>query len=98
MTVRRPTKPAIPGLPSPPMAYELKYMTVLVRAIDRLAARLAAPVVVIDDIPGSSDAYTLRPGELFEFGGYVRIIRAADIWAGGDGMTAYGGTVEAVVP
>ena len=85
-------------LPIAPPVYDQNYVDQLRRALDLFITEQRSPVVNFQGVPGAGAANTLELGDIFEDGGYVRIVRLNDIYSGSVSATGSVGTVTVVTP
>lgn len=69
-------------LPFAPQAYNPDYINQLARALDNFIDEQRSPMVNFQGIPGDGAANTLQLGDVFEVGGFLKIIRENDINSG----------------
>lgn len=85
-------------LPIAPAQYEQGYVDQLRRALDLFITEQRSPLVNFQGIPSAGAANTLELGDVFEDGGYLRIIRLNDVYSGTTVGTTSVGTVTVVTP
>ena len=85
-------------LPIAPPVYDQNYVDQLRRALDLFITEERSPIVNFQGVPGAGAANTLELGDIFEDGGYVRIVRLNDIYSGSVSATGSVGTVTVVTP
>ena len=85
-------------LPIAPRDYSQVYVDQLRRALDNFITEQRSPLVNFQGVPSAGAANTLELGDIFEDGGYLRIVRLNDVYSGSTVGTTAVGTVTVVTP
>jgi len=85
-------------LPVAPSDYDQNFVNQLARNLDRVIDDQRNPVLNITGVPGDGVANTLEVGDLFDAGGFLRIVRESDIFSGSNSATGAVGTVTVSTP
>lgn len=83
-------------LPFAPATYNPDHINQLARALDNFIDEQRSPMVNFQGIPGDGAANTLQLGDVFEVGGFLKIIRENDINSGSAFGTGVVGTATVV--
>lgn len=85
-------------LPIAPPVYDQNYVDQLRRALDLFITEERSPIVNFQGVPGAGAANTLELGDIFDDGGYLRIVRLNDVYSGSLSAVGSVGTVTVVTP
>jgi hypothetical protein len=85
-------------LPIAPAQYDQAYVDQLRRALDLFITEQRTPLVNFQGVPSSGAANTLELGDIYEDGGFLKIIRLNDVNSGSTVGTTAVGTVTVVTP
>jgi len=85
-------------LPVAPSEYDQTYVNQLARNLDRVIDDQRNPILNFTGVPGDGVANTLEVGDIYDAGGFLRIVRQGDILTGSESATGAVGTVTVVVP
>lgn len=80
-------------IPIAPTMYDHVYLNQLARELDNVITEQRNPVVNLSDIPSDGKANGLVIGDLYEAGGFLKIVRAGDVFSGTNGATTGIGSV-----
>tara|TARA_R100000951_G_scaffold115107_2_gene122110 strand:- start:268 stop:552 length:285 start_codon:yes stop_codon:yes gene_type:complete len=80
-------------LPNAPNEYNAAYVNQLARTLDNFIDEQRSPIVNFQGVPSDGAANTLDVGDVFESGGFLKIIRVNDVHSGSFSATAALGTV-----
>ena len=81
-------------IPIAPPQYDVVYLNQLARALDNVITDQRNPIVNLSNIPSDGIANGLQVGDLFESNGFLKIVRAGDIFSGTTlGTSALGSVV-----
>lgn len=80
-------------IPVAPPQYNSTYMDQLARALDNFIDETRNPIVNLSNIPSESVANGLNIGDLYEANGFLKIVRAGDVFSGTFLVTGGVGTV-----
>lgn len=84
-------------IPIAPMAYDSGYVNQLARTLDNFIDEQRSPIVNFQGIPSDGAANTLELGDVFDAGGFLKIIRTNDIYSGSVFGTTALGVVTVVI-
>lgn len=83
-------------IPIAPVQYDYVYLNQLARELDNVITQQRNPIVNLSDIPSDGVANGLEVGDLYEANGFLKIVRAGDVFSGTtSGTTALGSIVVA---
>ena len=85
-------------LPVAPVEYNQDFANQLARNLDRVIDDQRNPLLNFDGVPSDGVANTLEVGDIYDAGGFLRIVRQSDILSGSESATGAVGTVTVVVP
>jgi|TARA_E500000318_G_scaffold87053_1_gene83897 hypothetical protein len=85
-------------LPIAPNAYDQNFANQLARNLDRVIDEQRNPVLNIQNVPSDGVANILEVGDLFEAGGFLKIVRQNDKFTGSNSATGSIGTVTVSTP
>jgi len=85
-------------LPIAPPQYDAVYVDQLRRALDLFITEQRTPLVNFQGVPSAGAANTLELGDIYEDGGFLKIIRLNDVNSGTVVGTTAVGTVTVVTP
>ena len=80
-------------IPIAPSDYDAAYVNQLARTLDSFIDEQRSPSVNFQGIPSDGAANTLDLGDVFQAGGFLKIIRLNDIYSGSVVATGSVGTV-----
>ena len=85
-------------LPIAPAQYDQNYVDQLRRALDLFITEQRTPLVNFQGVPSAGAANTLDIGDIYEDGGFLKIVRLNDVYSGSTVGTTAVGTVTVVTP
>jgi|TARA_R110000851_G_scaffold98957_2_gene213825 hypothetical protein len=84
-------------IPIAPMQYNSAYVNQLARTLDNFIDEQRSPLVNFQGIPSDGVANTLELGDVFDAGGFLKIIRTNDVYSGSVAATGQIGLVAVVI-
>jgi hypothetical protein len=83
-------------IPIAPQVYSSAYVNQLARTLDNFIDEQRSPIVNFQGIPSDGVANTLELGDVFDAGGFLKIIRTNDTYSGSASATGRVGSVTVV--
>mgnify|MGYP003640693638 FL=1 len=84
-------------IPIAPMQYNSAYVNQLARTLDNFIDEQRSPLVNFQGIPSDGVANTLELGDVFDAGGFLKIVRTNDVYSGSVAATGQIGLVAVVI-
>jgi hypothetical protein len=84
-------------IPIAPLQYDSAYVNQLARSLDNFIDEQRNPIVNLSNIPNESLANGLIEGDLYEANGFLKIVRANEVFGGTHLGTTAVGTVTVVI-
>tara|TARA_R110000796_G_scaffold104486_1_gene214355 strand:+ start:3947 stop:4231 length:285 start_codon:yes stop_codon:yes gene_type:complete len=84
-------------IPIAPQVYSSAYVNQLARTLDGFIDEQRSPIVNFQGIPSDGVANTLELGDVFDAGGFLKIVRTNDIYSGSAAATGQVGAVTVVI-
>jgi hypothetical protein len=69
-------------IPIAPPQYDVSYINQLARSLDNFIDESRNPIVNLSNIPNEGVANGLEIGDLYESNGFLKIVRAGDVFSG----------------
>tara|TARA_R110000822_G_scaffold95467_3_gene218256 strand:- start:226 stop:468 length:243 start_codon:yes stop_codon:yes gene_type:complete len=79
------------------MQYNSAYVNQLARTLDNFIDEQRSPLVNFQGIPSDGVANTLELGDVFDAGGFLKIVRTNDVYSGSVAATGQIGLVAVVI-
>lgn len=79
-------------IPIAPPQYDATYVNQLARSLDNFIDESRNPIVNLSNIPNEGVANGLDIGDLYESNGFLKIVRAGDVFSGSFSITGSVGT------